>query len=234
MKMARTVKRPEERRVEFLLTAQKLFIQNGYYATSVDHIVKAMGVAKGLFYYYFKSKEDLVSQMVDHLWDGAVEDYERIRDMEDLNALEKMMLFSSVRGEVKLQQTYLVEVLVKEPHSPLVQQLRDRGYSMLTPIMGEIITQGVKEGFFDTDYPHEAAAFLIRGAEGLITEDLGDADAVIRSFTITLDVWERVLGAKKGTFKGLLERHEDLMRTFAEAADRIERTDENTDVEGDD
>ncbi|MCK4970643.1 MAG: TetR/AcrR family transcriptional regulator, partial [Thermoplasmata archaeon] len=47
--MARTVKKPEERRVEFLLSAQKLFIENGYYNTSVDDICKEMGVAKGLF-----------------------------------------------------------------------------------------------------------------------------------------------------------------------------------------
>ncbi|MCK5414930.1 MAG: TetR/AcrR family transcriptional regulator, partial [Thermoplasmata archaeon] len=108
--MARTVKKPEERRIEFLLTAQKLFMEKGYYATSVDDIVGEMGVAKGLFYYYFKSKEDLVSQMVDHLWDGAKEDYIKIKDRDDLDALEKLMIYSSVRGEVKLQQTYLVEV----------------------------------------------------------------------------------------------------------------------------
>ena len=232
--MARTVKRPEERRVEFLLTAQKLFIENGYYATSVDDIVGEMGVAKGLFYYYFKSKEDLVSQMVDLLWDGAKEDYLKIMDRDDLNALEKLMIYSSVRGEAKLQQTYLVEVLIKEPHSPLVQQLRDRGYEILTPIMGDIISQGVEEGFFDTEYPYEAAAFLIHGAESLLSIEIGDADAVIRAYVITLDIWERVLGAEKGTFMSLRDKHEDLMRTFAEAADRIETSNDITDKEGDD
>ena len=42
--MARTVKKPEERRVEFLLSAQKLFIEHGYYNTSVDDICKEVGV----------------------------------------------------------------------------------------------------------------------------------------------------------------------------------------------
>lgn len=231
--MARTVKKPEERRGEFLLTAQKLFIKKGYYTTSVDDIVGEMGVAKGLFYYYFKSKEDLVSQMVDHLWAGAKEDYLVIMDRDDLNALEKLMLYSSVRGEVKLQQTYLVELVIKEPQSPLVQQLRDRGIEILTPILGEIISQGVEEGFFDTLYPYEAAEFLIRGAEGLISIDLGDADAVMRAYVISLDMWERVLGAEKGTFMNLAGEHEDLMRKFAEAADRFETSNDITGKEGD-
>lgn len=232
--MARTVKRPEERRVEFLLTAQKLFIDGGYYATSVDDIVRDMGVAKGLFYYYFRSKEDLVSQMVDHLWEGAEKDYIAIKDRDDLNALEKLMLYSTLRGQVKLQQTYLVELVVKEPHSPLVQKLRDRGYQVLTPILGQIISQGVEEGFFDTEFPLEAADFLIRGAEGLISIDLGDPDAVIRAFRISLDMWERVLGAEKGAFMKLLGEHEELMRKFAWAADRVVETDDIAKIEGDD
>ena len=232
--MARTVKKPEERRVEFLLSAQKLFIEHGYYNTSVDDICKEMGVAKGLFYYYFKTKEDLVSQMVDHLWEGAVDDFLVIRDREDLNAPEKLMLYSKVRGEAKLQQTYLVELVVKEPHSPLVQQLKERGIEVLAPILGEIIAGGVKEGFFDTEYPEEAAEFLIRGAEGQIRADLGDADALIRTYRMTLDTWERVLGAEKGTFMSIMAEHEDDIRKFAVAAERIDNSGDITQDGGDD
>jgi AcrR family transcriptional regulator len=232
--MARTVKKPEERRVEFLLAAQRLFVRNGYFKTSVDDIVKEMGVAKGLFYYYFKSKEDLVEGIVDHLWDGAVEDYHVIRDREDLNALEKMMLYSSVRGEVKLQQTYLVELYMRDPNSPLVQKLRQRGTEVLAPILAEIITQGVDEGFFDTKWPLEAAKVLIRGSEALISDDLGDPDAIIRTYTITLDIWERVLGAEEGTFMTLLAKHEDMMRAFADAAGKLEDAGRTREQGGDD
>ncbi len=232
--MARTVKDKEERRLEFIETSQQMFIENGYYATSVDDIVNKMGVAKGLFYYYFKSKEDLVYQIVDRLWDGAVEDYVKIRDMEGINALEKLMLYSQARGEVKLQQSYLVELVIKEPHSPLVQQMKDRGFEMLTPILGEIISQGVEEGVFDTEYPYEAAAFLVHGAEGLISTDISDPDALVRVYMITLDLWERVLGTEKGTFMTLLDEHEENLRKFSKAAERVELDNVSSDEEGDD
>lgn len=37
----------------------RLFAEQGFSATTVDQITAAAGVAKGTFYYYFKTKEDL-------------------------------------------------------------------------------------------------------------------------------------------------------------------------------
>ena len=50
----------EERRNEFVAAAEKLFKENGIVDTTINSIVKEMDVAKGLFYYYFKSKDDVV------------------------------------------------------------------------------------------------------------------------------------------------------------------------------
>ena len=52
----RISKRPEERREEFLDAAQALFYEQGIEATNVQQIVKRVGVAQGLYYYYFQSK----------------------------------------------------------------------------------------------------------------------------------------------------------------------------------
>lgn len=50
----------EERRNEFVDVAEKLFKENGIVETTVSAIVKELDVAKGLFYYYFKSKDDVI------------------------------------------------------------------------------------------------------------------------------------------------------------------------------
>ena len=47
------------RRLDFVLAAQSLFEEKGFENTSVDDIAARVGVAKGLFYYYFGSKEEL-------------------------------------------------------------------------------------------------------------------------------------------------------------------------------
>lgn len=62
--MAET-KDSEERRNEFVDAAEKLFKENGIVDTTINSIVKEMNVAKGLFYYYFKSKDDVIDAISD-------------------------------------------------------------------------------------------------------------------------------------------------------------------------
>ena len=60
----KTVKDGKERRQELLETARRLFITKGYEKTSVNDILKEVGIAKGTFYYYFSSKEDMLEAMI--------------------------------------------------------------------------------------------------------------------------------------------------------------------------
>lgn len=219
--MPRTVKRPEDRREEFLDTAEALFKEKGYYATSVEDIVDRMGVAKGLFYYYFTSKEALVEAVVDRLWEGAGEDYAAIGARDDLTATQKLLLYSTVRGQVKVQQTYLMDIYVNERESLLVQRMTERGVEVLVPILGEIISQGVAEGSFDTEYPYEAAEFLVRGAMALLRLDMADPEAAMRGFHITVDLWERVVGAERGSILAHMDENRALIEEFARQADRF-------------
>ena len=58
--MAQDNRDGEARRQEFVDTAERLFRENGIMETTVSAIVKELDVAKGLFYYYFRSKEDVI------------------------------------------------------------------------------------------------------------------------------------------------------------------------------
>ncbi|MFC9296602.1 TetR/AcrR family transcriptional regulator [Streptomyces sp. NPDC057011] len=67
-----TTERSQVRRAELIATGRKLFADTSYDALSMDDIARHAGVAKGLIYYYFKSKrgyylaivEDSVSELV--------------------------------------------------------------------------------------------------------------------------------------------------------------------------
>ncbi|MFD3677453.1 TetR/AcrR family transcriptional regulator [Streptomyces sp. NPDC058613] len=67
-----TTERSQVRRAELIATGRKLFADTSYDALSMDDIAKHAGVAKGLIYYYFKSKrgyylaivEDSVAELV--------------------------------------------------------------------------------------------------------------------------------------------------------------------------
>jgi AcrR family transcriptional regulator len=219
--MARTVKLPDVRKAEFIEAAQQVFMQKGYYATSVEDIANAVGVAKGLFYYYFKSKEDMMIQMVDEVWDEAEKEYWELVETEGLTAIEKFILFSAMRRDKKAQSLFFIEVYEREPSSPLLDHLRTVAYSRLIPLMTRMIEQGVEEGVFDVPYPREAAEFLLRGSEVSDTSVMNDKEAVVRMFSVMVDLWERVLGADKGTFSQIMADSDELFDKVAEKMTKV-------------
>jgi TetR/AcrR family transcriptional regulator, cholesterol catabolism regulator len=56
--------RGRERREQLITCAAKLFAERGYHPTSVSDIVEALGVGKGVFYWYFSSKEELLAELL--------------------------------------------------------------------------------------------------------------------------------------------------------------------------
>lgn len=76
--MTRTVMDPGERRRELLACAMRLFAEEGYDNVSVRAVARAAGVAPGLAYHYFDSKEKMFAE--------AIGDYAR-RCAEGINAI---------------------------------------------------------------------------------------------------------------------------------------------------
>jgi AcrR family transcriptional regulator len=58
-------KHPEQRRGELMRAAQTLFLEQGVAATTIEQITAAAGTAKGTFYLYFKSKDDVLTALGD-------------------------------------------------------------------------------------------------------------------------------------------------------------------------
>ncbi len=55
-----------EKKQRLLDAGVELMLAKGYNATAVDEVCSCAGVTKGSFFYYFKSKEDLASQLIGH------------------------------------------------------------------------------------------------------------------------------------------------------------------------
>jgi AcrR family transcriptional regulator len=56
--------RGRERREQLIRAAAQLFAERGYHPTSVADIVEHLGVGKGVFYWYFSSKEELLGELL--------------------------------------------------------------------------------------------------------------------------------------------------------------------------
>ena len=60
----RLTRQGQERKQQLLDQAAELFAERGYAETRVIDIVRAAGVAKGLFYWYFENKEAVFEELV--------------------------------------------------------------------------------------------------------------------------------------------------------------------------
>ena len=63
----------KESKAKILVAALELFAVDGYHNTSISKIAKHAGISKGLMYNYFKSKEELLTQVVTMSLDDAKE-----------------------------------------------------------------------------------------------------------------------------------------------------------------
>ncbi|MDD5778333.1 MAG: TetR/AcrR family transcriptional regulator, partial [Candidatus Thermoplasmatota archaeon] len=158
--MARSVKKPGERRQEFIRAAETLFMEKGYQNTSVSHIVNRVGVAHGLFYYYFDSKEALLDVIVEDMLHQSEEELQRISRAPG-TALEKLHQFMHYMFTMKKDKVYLVGYLQREKNVLLYHRWMKQAVHRLSPLLASIVQQGVEEGTFDAPHPGIAVTFLL-------------------------------------------------------------------------
>jgi AcrR family transcriptional regulator len=81
----------------------KLFVKNGYDATTLDAIAEAAGISRRTFFYYFKSKEDVLLAAHDSGFREALRPamLEELSDQAPLDAARKCLIKIASRYETK-------------------------------------------------------------------------------------------------------------------------------------
>ncbi len=72
MPRPRFAKLPPERQAQVLEKAAEEFAAHGYAHASLNHIIAALGLNKGVFYYYFDGKADLFGAVLARIWDAVL------------------------------------------------------------------------------------------------------------------------------------------------------------------
>lgn len=65
----------DEKRAELIRAARRLFIEDGYDATSMAALARAAGVAPNTIYWYFADKDDVLISVLDAVLADALADY---------------------------------------------------------------------------------------------------------------------------------------------------------------
>jgi AcrR family transcriptional regulator len=82
----------DDRKLEVLTTAARLFNARGYHNTTMDDIASALGVTKPALYYYAKSKDEVLFEVNKHAVEGAQTTMLALNE-EGASGAERLRLF---------------------------------------------------------------------------------------------------------------------------------------------
>ena len=72
----KNIKKQKKRKI--LEKAFELFRKNGYKDTKVEDITRKLGISKGSFYTYFKTKEELLYELLENVKKSEMERYSKV------------------------------------------------------------------------------------------------------------------------------------------------------------
>jgi TetR/AcrR family fatty acid metabolism transcriptional regulator len=105
--------RTADRRAELLEAAVRVFAAKGFHASRVGDIAEEAGVAHGLLYHYFRSKEEVLETIFRETWANLVRETERI-EVSGVPFREQLRRFARIYLGSWLVTPELVRVLVRE------------------------------------------------------------------------------------------------------------------------
>ena len=203
----KTIKEGEERRKEILLTARKLFVQKGYDQTSINDILKVVDIAKGTFYYYFSSKEEVLQVIImDIVYEGAAR-AELILQDKSTPILNRIVMAIMAQAPEFEGAQLLAEELHRVDNAKLEQLYQKTMLKKMTSVLEGAVKEAQEQGIIHTDYPTECIEALL--LMGHMMFDCNTFEWKPEEYAIKIQAFlcnaERIFGTKEGAFQNFME-----------------------------
>lgn len=188
-----------ERAGEILASAAKLFREKGVRAVSIDDIVAGAGIAKGTFYLYFKTKNDLLAKLAQ----AVVKDMAnaaRAAGAEPSDPLDRFAAAVVALQAVDRDQRYLGDALNHPDNSALHDLANIAMVREVAPVLAAIVEEGRGAGAFDVEDAQPTLEFLLAGQAALLGGGRFNWSAAERAARLraTVIIIERALGITPG------------------------------------
>ena len=161
--MAGRTQAVEDKRRQLLEAAVRVFARKGFHASRVGDIAEEAGVAHGLLYHYFRSKDEVLEEVFHENWSVLLA---RIASVEatDEPAADQLRHIAAIVLRTWLHLPDVVRVVVREfGRSP---EVAERIGVLAQPIYAieRVIARGVERGEFRSDIDPAFAATVVYGS----------------------------------------------------------------------
>jgi AcrR family transcriptional regulator len=180
----------EEKRRLILDAAVRVFAHKGFHTSRVGDIAEEAGVAHGLLYHYFSSKDEVLDTIFRETWSALLDEIDEI-ESSDAPAREQLQRVAAQLLGSWQRHPDVIRVLVREiARSPEVQQ---RIGDLVKPIeaIQRIIARGQETGEFRSDFDARLAGIVFYGGveellSGWVLGQLPDGDDMVAAAERTL------------------------------------------------
>jgi AcrR family transcriptional regulator len=173
----------EDKRRLILDAAVRVFAQKGYHTSRVGDIAEEAGVAHGLLYHYFRSKEELLETIFRETWRDVLDAVRSVEETDE-TARERLAGIAKILLRAWRRDPDLVRVLVREvTRSSHLQQNIDELDAAFSGLE-RIIARGQENGEFRADVDARMVSYVFYGAleeilTGWVLGQLEDGDEAI-------------------------------------------------------
>lgn len=206
--MKKVIKKTRCRKNEILDAAQAIFFAKGYSDTTINDILASVKISKGAFYHYFKSKEEIMDEILSRFIETNAEVVSKIAKDPKLSALEKIRAIGKTNYSDLKQREVLNRIQKMNPDGKYLAGMVST-IEKYTPIFAEILEQGIREGIFKTDYPKECVEYFILMNQFILSGGLlpvSDKEIKVKAKALA-HFMDCILHAKPGTFAHIYKKY---------------------------
>ncbi|GAA0375605.1 TetR/AcrR family transcriptional regulator [Paenibacillus motobuensis] len=203
----RVVKDAEERRNEILDAANELFAQKGFDGTSTNDILEKVGIARGTLYYHFKSKEDIMDALIERYSVRLIGAAQEIAVDKSTPVVERIIRVIMALNISDGSSQEIMEHIHKPQNALMHQKIQKVLINGVTPILADIIREGITQGLFNTPFPYECMEMVMIYANTIFDDDMvpmTNEELAHRAQALVYNI-ERLLGAESGSLMQVMQ-----------------------------
>lgn len=172
---------PADKRKLILDAAIRVFADHGYHGARVGDIAEDAGVAHGLLYHYFSSKDEVLRTIFVENWGQLIGRFRAVEESEE-PAAQKLEGMAKILLRTWGNDPALVTVMVREVARSQHLQAQVGEVREAFAILQRVIEEGQASGEFRRDVDPRFAAWVVYGGleeilTGWVLGGLPDAEA---------------------------------------------------------
>lgn len=219
-------KRAAETVSEILKAAEELFGKEGYESTTVNDIVRKCGMTKGAFYYYFKTKDEVLDRLFTDHYNAIYETATPVIKNTDLSWEEKLKEIISLSRGIGLSKKSFVSEYINIRHNNsdlfMKERLKKCDIENYKKIIAEVLEQGKASGDCDFTASGEVMSVFIYHIDIAVTEEVNIIVNTNQSNILKEEKLKALLEGALQTLSAMLGVNSNKMRTIVDPESGLE------------